>query len=335
MQNTALKEAVSRLLPRVQMPAQYIGGELNSVVKDHRQVRGKLCLTFPDTYPLGMSHHGLQVLYSIMNDDPQWACERAFTPWLDFEAELRNNKLPLYGLETFTPLSEFDLIGFSLQYEVCYTNVLTMLDLGGIPLYSKDRTLDDPLVVAGGPGAQNPEVLAPFIDIFVIGDGEESLPWIMNLWMSLKEKARRSPQHQRGDIIAEIVGSTNWAYAPMFYESEYHADGTIAAVNRIRSDVPRDVMACTINQDFDAIPLPAKPIVPFVECTHDRIAIEIMRGCPWQCRFCQSTVIKRPLRVRSVETIVQSALASYKTPDTTKSACSACRRAITRISRNW
>jgi radical SAM family uncharacterized protein len=308
MQTTALKNAIMRLLPRVQMPAQYIGGELNSVVKDHRQVRGKLCLAFPDSYPLGTSHHGLQVLYTIMNDDPQWACERAFTPWVDFEAELRRERLPLYSLETFTPLHKFDLVGFSLQYEVCYTNLLTMLDLGGIPLHSKERTLDHPLIIAGGPGAQNPEVLAPFVDLFVIGDGEESLPWVMDRWMSLKEKGGKS----RADMIAEIAGGTTWAYAPMFYEPEYHADGTIAAVNRLRGDVPREVMACTISQDFDAIPLPTRPVVPFVESTHDRIALEIMRGCPWQCRFCQSTVIKRPLRVRSVETIVQAALESYR-----------------------
>jgi radical SAM family uncharacterized protein len=307
MVNTALKEAIFRLLPRVQMPAQYIGGELNSVGKDHDQVRGNLCLAFPDAYTLGMSHHGLQVLYTIMNNDPQWACERAFTPWLDFEGELRRHRLPLYSLETFTPLRQFDVVGFSLQYEVCYTNLLTMLDLGGIPLHSKDRTLNDPLVICGGPGAQNPEVLAPFVDIFVIGDGEESLPWLMDKWMSLKERGGKS----RADMIAEVVGSTTWAYAPMFYEPEYHADGTIAAMNRTRSDVPREVLACTIAQDFDAIKLPTRPVVPYVATPHDRIAIEIMRGCPWQCRFCQSTVIKRPLRVRSVETIVQAALESY------------------------
>src|SRR6267378_7411188 len=150
--NKSLKETVARLLSRVQTPAQYLGGELHSVVKDHRQVRGKLCLAFPDAYTLGMSHHGLQVLYTIMNNDPQWACERAFTPWIDFEAELRKHRLPLYGLETFTPLKEFDLIGFSLQYEVGYTNVLNMIDLGGIPHFAKDRGVCDPLVVAGGPG---------------------------------------------------------------------------------------------------------------------------------------------------------------------------------------
>jgi radical SAM family uncharacterized protein len=308
MVNTSLKEAILRLVPRVQAPAQYIGGELHSVVKDHRHVRGKLCLAFPDTYGLGMSHHGLQVLYTIMNNDPQWACDRAFAPWVDFEALLRSHGLPLYSLETFTPLCQFELVGFSLQYEVCYTNLLTMLDLGGIPLHSKDRTLDHPLVICGGPGAQNPEVLAPFVDLFVIGDGEESLPWLMDQWLTLKEAGRRT----RPDVIAEIAGSTTWAYAPMFYEPEYHADGTIAAVNRTRGDVPREVMACTITQDFDAIALPTRPVVPFVETTHDRIAIEIMRGCPWQCRFCQSTVIKRPLRVRSVETIVQAALESYR-----------------------
>lgn len=308
MLNTTLKDAVMRRLPRVATPAQYMGGERHSVAKDHRQVRGKLCLAFPDTYTLGMSHHGLQVLYSIMNDDPQWACERAFTPWVDWEAELRRNNLPLYSLETFTPLKDFDLIGFSLQYEVGYTNILTMLDLGGVPLFAAERTLDHPLVIAGGPGAQNPEVLAPFVDLFVIGDGEESLPWLMEKWVTLKEKRRLS----RDDILAEIVGSTDWAYAPRFYEPEYHADGTIAAVNRTRSDVPTAIMACTINQDFDAIPLPVRPIVPYVQVAHDRISIEIMRGCPWQCRFCQSTTIKRPLRVRSVENIVQSALESYR-----------------------
>jgi radical SAM family uncharacterized protein len=319
MINTALKEAVLRILPKVTTPAQYIGGEVNAIVKDHRQVRGKLCLAFPDTYGLGMSHHGFQVLYSIMNADPQWACERAFTPWLDFEAALRAHSLPLYSLETFTPLRDFDLIGFSLQYEVCYTNLLTMLDLGGIPIWSKDRALDHPLVIAGGPGAQNPELLAPFVDLFVIGDGEESLPWVMEKWMAGKERALQEGDRsfkRRTEILAEIVGSTNWAYAPMFYEPEYHADGTIATVNRTRADVPREIPACTINQDLDAIPLPTRPVVPFVQTPHDRIAIEIMRGCPWQCRFCQSTVIKRPLRVRSVETIVNAALESYRNTGT-------------------
>jgi radical SAM family uncharacterized protein len=262
-----------------------------------------------------MSHHGLQVLYTIMNNNPQWACERSFTPWMDFESELRQNRLPLYSLETFTPLSEFDLLGFSLQYEVCYTNLLTMLDLGGVPHFSRERRVSDPLVVAGGPGAQNPELLAPFVDMFVIGDGEESLPWVMEKWIALKEVAVREgdlTHKRRMEMLAELVGSTTWAYAPAFYEFDYHADGTIATVNRTRADVPTEIASCTITQDLDEIPLPTKPVVSFVQTPHDRIAIEIMRGCPWQCRFCQSTVIKRPLRVRSVETIVQAALDSYR-----------------------
>jgi len=319
MLNRTVRDSVMRVLPRVKTPAQYSGGELNSVVKDHRQVRGKLCLCFPDTYGLGMSHHGMQVLYSIMNSDPQWACERAFTPWLDFEKLIRGERLPLYSLETFTPLKEFDLLGFSLQYEVSYTNVLTMLDLGGVPHFSSDRGVHHPLVIAGGPGAQNPELLAPFVDLFIIGDGEESLPWVMDQWVTLKERAIRDGDfsyRRRLEMIATVVAQTSWAYAPVFYEPEYHADGTIAAVNRTRSDVPVEINSCVISKDFDSFPLPTRPVVPFVQTPHDRIAIEIMRGCPHQCRFCQSTTIKRPLRMRSVETIVQSALESYRNTGT-------------------
>lgn len=314
MLNIALKNAVSKFLLRVLKPAQYLGNELNSVRKDHTQVQGTICLAFPDTYSLGMSHHGMQVLYSQLNRDPRWACERCFMPWHDMEHQLRSRKLPLYGLETFTPLNQFDILGFSLQYEVCYTNVLAMLDLGHIPQESKDRTLEHPLVICGGPGAQNPEPLAPFVDLFVIGDGEDILPWLMEKWTSLKQQHADLP---RTELLARLIASQtetglNCLYAPCFYEPEYHADGTLAAMHRTRADVPLEVSAASIQRNFDDYALPHAPIVSFVETTHDRIALEIMRGCPWQCRFCQSTVIKRPLRTRSVECIVQSALESYK-----------------------
>ena len=216
MLNHDLKDAIiSRILPTVRTPAQYVGGELNSIVKDHGSVRGTVCLAFPDTYALGMSHHGLQVLYSLMNAHG-WACERVFTPLPDFEAALRDHGLPLYSLETFTPLNQFDVMGFSLQYEICYTNVLTMLDLGGIALHAADRGPDDTLVIAGGPGGQNPELLAPFIDLFVIGDGEPSLPVVCDLWRDLKGSGL-----SRADKLARIAGSVAWAYVPRFYEPIY------------------------------------------------------------------------------------------------------------------
>jgi radical SAM superfamily enzyme YgiQ (UPF0313 family) len=333
MLNTHLKEIVSRkILPRVMQPAQYVGGEMNVIRKDHRTVRGRLCLAFPDMYTIGMSHHGLQVLYSLMNNRDDWACERAFTPWIDMEAELRKHNLPLYSLENFTPLSEFDVLGFTLQYEICTSNVLTMLDLGGIPLRSVDRTMKHPLVIAGGPCAQNPEPLAPFVDVFVTGDGEPSLALICDEWLKLKNEFRSAggmaandddgtltpalshgerEKEWREEALAKLAAKLPFAYVPRFYEPEYFPDGRVATINRTRSDVPETIEPSVIS-DLDGTPLPTAPILPYVECVHDRIAIEIMRGCPWQCRFCQSTVIKRPLRTREVETIVQAALESYR-----------------------
>ncbi|MCA9134556.1 MAG: hypothetical protein KDA45_15410, partial [Planctomycetales bacterium] len=191
MIHTELKQHLVRhVLAKVRMPGQYVGGERNIVVKQHDEVAGKLCLCFPDAYTIGMSHHGLQVLYSLMNRRPDWAAERCFTPWPDMEQQLRHYGLPLYSLETFTPLSDFDVVGISLQYEISSPNVLTMLDLGGIPLRTSQRTMADPLVIAGGPCAQNPEPMAEFIDCFVIGDGEPALPQICDLWLELRNAAR-------------------------------------------------------------------------------------------------------------------------------------------------
>ena len=317
MLNTELKARVNAILPRVQAPGQYVGGELNMTCKDHRSVDGKLCFAFPDTYTLGMSHHGLQVLYALMNRRENWVCERVFTPWTDMEEELRRADIPLYSLETFTPLNEFDVLGFTLQYEIGATNILTMLDLGRIPLHCEDRTMHHPLVLAGGPCAQNPEPLADFIDAFVSGDGEPSLPRVCDLWLELKNECiangglleGEAGVEQRKEMLGRLAAKFPFCYVPRFYEPEY-VDGRLTALNRTRSDVPETIEPSVI-ADLDGTQLPTKPIVPYLQTVHDRIAIEIMRGCPWQCRFCQSTVIKRPLRIRTVETIVDAALESY------------------------
>jgi radical SAM family uncharacterized protein len=288
--NQELKNKISALLPDINMPAQYIGGELNARAKDHGAVRGKLCLAFPDAYTLGMSNLGLQVLYDLINRRTDWACERVFTPWPDMEELLRTHGLPLYGLETFTPLDEFDVLGFSLQYDLGHTNVLTMLDLGRVPLAGEDRTLRHPLVIAGGPCTFNPEPMARFIDAFVIGDGEEVLPRLCDEWLRAKASSAN-----RDEALAQLAQRVEHVYVPRFHEPELSAVITPAVV-----------------EDLDALPMPTAPVVPYVECVHERISLEIMRGCPWRCRFCQSTTIKHPLRFRRVETLVDAALESYR-----------------------
>ncbi len=321
MSNDSLKDTiVNRLLSQVQTPAQYVGGEWNAVVKSRDAVRGTVCLAFPDLYSIGMSHHGLQVLYDRMNRRDDWACERVFAPMADMERLLRENHLPLYGLESFTPLVDFDVLGFTLQYDLCYSNVLTILDLGDIPLAAEDRTMEHPLVIAGGPCAVNPEPMSRFIDLFVIGDGEEALPAVCELWLSLKrqllETNSRGPtargKETRETILAEMARRLPYVYVPRFYELDTAASagGLPSPIHPTRDDVPTTIDPAVV-EDLEQFPPPARPIVPFVECVQDRIAIEIMRGCPGRCRFCQSTTIKRPMRFRKVDSIVQSALEQY------------------------
>ncbi|MHB8897975.1 MAG: TIGR03960 family B12-binding radical SAM protein [Thermoguttaceae bacterium] len=306
MLNQILKDqVVRRLLPRVQTPGQYLGGELHAIRKDHRTLRGKLCLAFPDTYAIGMSNHGMQVLYAAVNRRDDWACERAYAPWPDMEALLRAENLPLYSLETFTPLDQFDVLGFTLQHDLCYSNVLTILDLGRIPLAAEERTLEMPLVIAGGPCVQNPEPMARFIDVFVIGDGEESLPAVCDAWLDLKHSGL-----SRGEAIRQLAARLPFVYVPACYEPQY-VDGGRAGAPVAREPGIGPVRPAVV-QDLDVLPLPVRPIVPNIECVHDRIAIEIMRGCPWHCRFCQATTIKRPLRFRTVDTIVEAAVETYR-----------------------
>ncbi len=305
--NESLRDRIVReVLPRVQTPGQYIGGELNAVRKDAAAVDGRLCLVFPDAYTIGMSHHGLQVLYAAVNRRDDWACERAFAPLGDMEQLLRERGLPLFSLETFTPLGEFDVLGLTLQYELCATNVLTILDLAGIPLCAEERRLDHPLVIAGGPGVSNPEPMSRFIDLFVLGDGEEMLPRVCEAWIECRRAAT-----DRRDALARMATALPHVYVPRFYRPQYDEAGRAREVQPMRGDVPTQIEPAVV-ADLDAMPLPTAPIVPNVECVQDRIALEIMRGCPGRCRFCQSTTTKRPLRFRRVETIVRAAVEAYE-----------------------
>ena len=299
-----LRQTVESVLLHVQTPAQYVGGEVNSVRKPPEGVRASFCLAFPDTYAVGMSHIGLKILYEVINREDDFAAERVFAPWPDMAAKMRERGIPLYSLESFRPVRAFDVLGFSLAYELTYTNVLMMLDLAGIPLLSSERAQDDPLVIAGGPGAYSPEPLADFIDAFVLGDGEEVVLEIARF----VERTRGLPRGERLLAMArEIAG----VYVPSLYELRCQKDGTVAAIAPREAGVPERIERRLVG-DLDAAAYPTAPVVPFVETVHDRYAVEIMRGCGRRCRFCQAGVNYRPRRERSVETIVRLAREGLK-----------------------
>jgi len=297
-----MRHPYANIIDRVAKPARYLGGEHQSVVKDHAAVEATIALAFPDVYEIGMSHMGTKILYSLLNKDPRIACERAFTPWVDMEAELRAAELPLVSLETHTPLSEFDVVGISLQYELTFTNALTLLDLGGVPLRSADRTDDHALVLGGGPNATHPEAVAPFFDGFFIGEAEEELAGLVLAWAAMRRAGR-----DRLDALAELAQAFP-LYVPALYDTEIDAETGMIVVGKPRDPrVPERVRRGVV-EDIDQYPFPSDTPVPYAEAVFDRAGVEIARGCTEGCRFCQAGMIYRPVRERSPESIVASVL---------------------------
>ncbi|WP_191398380.1 TIGR03960 family B12-binding radical SAM protein [Flavonifractor sp. An306] len=299
-----MNRALEHILPRVQKPARYTGGEYNAVVKDRRSVDVRYALCFPDTYEIGMSNLGMRILYGVMNEMEGVWCERVFAPWLDMEEEMRREGILLYGLESGDAISDFDLIGFSLGYEMAYTNVLNMLDLAGLPLRSEERCDLAPIVVAGGTCAYNPEPLAPFVDLFVLGEGEEVSQDIIHLYRKARDEYWTKEEFLAA--AAQIPG----VYVPSLYEVTYGPDGTLASVTPLE-EAPA-VVTKRIVQDFSHSYFPVKTIVPSTEIVHDRVMLELFRGCIRGCRFCQAGYAYRPVRARDPEILIQQGIEACK-----------------------
>ncbi|MDK2856186.1 MAG: hypothetical protein PWQ86_1399 [Bacillota bacterium] len=295
-----LQETLERILPRVEKPARYWGGEWNEVKKDWNEIPVRMVLAFPDIYEVGMSHLGSKILYHVVNARPDALLERVYAPWVDMERELRAAGLPLFSLETKTPLARFDLVGFTLQYELTYTNILNILDLGGIPLKAADRQEGDPFVLAGGPCAFNPEPLAPFLDFVVLGEGEEVLGEILDLFRDWKEQGGTRRE------FLEAVAAVPGVYVPAFYDVKYHPDGSVAVVEPNRPGVAERVKKRVVH-DLNRASFPESPVVPFLDVVHDRAMLELFRGCARGCRFCQAGMIYRPVREKDQETLLRQA----------------------------
>lgn len=290
------------VINRVTKPARYTGNEVNSVKKNHAGVKATIALALPDVYEVGMSNLGLKILYQILNDRPDTAAERVYAPWVDMEAEMRANDIPLYTLESFTPVKEFDMIGFSLQYELIYSNVLNMLDLAGVPLLSADRTDGHPFVIGGGPCAYNAEPVAEFFDLLVIGEGEEVIEELVAALIAWKENGCSGG---RLGFLKQAAGIEG-IYVPAFYQVAYRVDGTIAAIVP-NCSAAKPTVSKRVVKDLNKVKFATKPVVPYLDIVHDRIMLELFRGCTRGCRFCQAGVLYRPVRERTPETLIEIA----------------------------
>ena len=291
------------ILMSVSSPARYVGGEVNSVMKTLTPGMVRFAMCFPDVYEIGMSHLGIQILYDMFNRyDDVW-CERVYSPWLDLDKIMREKKIPLFALESQEPVKNFDFLGITLQYEMCYTNVLQVLDLSGIPLLAKDRTEEDPIVIGGGPCSYNPEPIAEFFDLFYIGEGETAYRKLLDVYKEVKEKGG-----SRQEFLLRAAREVPGMYVPSLYEVSYKEDGTIASFVPTKEGVPAKITK-EIVMDLDNAPYPEKPVVPFIRATQDRVVLEIQRGCIRGCRFCQAGMLYRPTRERNVERLKQYAKA--------------------------
>lgn len=298
MRTLALPEEI---LLTIEKPARYIGGEVNSVMKDRSKIDLRFCMCFPDVYEIGMSHLGIQILYDMFNRWEDVWCERVYSPWIDADQVLREKKIPLFALESQDPIRDFDFLGITLQYEMCYTNVLQILDLSGIPFFSTERTWEHPIVIGGGPCVYNPEPIAPFFDLFYIGEGETMYRRLLDLYKEMRRMGA-----DRTSFLRE-AGKLPGIYAPQFYTPHYHEDGTLSGFTADDDSMPLTIQKELVT-DVSNTYYPQKPVVPFMKCTQDRVVLEIQRGCIRGCRFCQAGQLYRPVRERSLSMLKEQAI---------------------------
>ena len=301
MRKLALKDEI---LLKIEKPARYIGGEVNSVNKKEELKKGELirfAMCFPDVYEIGMSHLGIQILYDMFNAQEDVWCERVYSPWVDLDRVMREEKIPLFALESQDPISDFDFLGITIQYEMCYTNILQILDLSNIPLQAKDRGEEDPIVIGGGPCTYNPEPIADFFDLFYIGEGETAYRELLDVY-----KENKASGGSRKDFLKKAAAIPG-IYCPQFYQVSYETDGTIAACLPIEEGIPA-VVSKAVEMEMSSTYYPLKPVVPFIKVTQDRVVLEIQRGCIRGCRFCQAGQIYRPVRERDVEVLKKYAV---------------------------
>ena len=302
MRKLALNDEI---LLNIEKPARYIGNEINSVMKDKEKVAIRFAMCFPDVYEIGMSHLGIQILYDMFNRREDTWCERVYSPWIDLDRIMREQHIPLFALESQDPIQDFDFLGITIQYEMCYTNILQVLDLSNIPLFASDRTDGDPVVIGGGPCAVNPEPLADFFDLFYIGEGETVYNDLLDAYK--ENKKNHGTRRDFLEMAAEIEG----IYAPQFYDVSYHEDGTLKSFLPNNPHARATIKKQVVRNMSDA-PYPSKPVVPFIKVTQDRVVLEIQRGCIRGCRFCQAGMIYRPTREKNLETLKRYAIEMLK-----------------------